>query len=299
MRPHLRFFTELDAQDLPALFTPEVCASLRALEAGVTMGLRDLSDARAQVIRQLTSEGISVGAWVLVPREQGYFAHAGNAPQIAERCEQVLAFASDHGLRFEAIGLDFEPPLEELDALLVRPLSTLWRWKRRSADHQRVAKARREYAELISRLRAAGQRVESYQFPTVLDDRAQAKTFWQRFAGAMDVEVDREVVMLYSSLVGRAVFESFGPHARAIGIGSTGGGVDPLPKLDWGRFVTDLRLAASWCDDVSIFSLEGCVSQGFLPRLLELDWTAPTPSARGRHVVNLARRVLGALTAGD
>jgi hypothetical protein len=297
VRPHLRFFTELDGSELPSLFTPDVVAALHRLEAGVTMGLTDLSATRAQVIRQLNGEGIPVGAWVLLPREAGYFAHADNAALVGARCEEILRFADAGQLTFEALGLDFEPALHELEALLRRPLSTLWMWKRRAADHARLARARGQYRALIARLRGRGLRVESYQFPTLLDDRAGQRTFWQRFAGAMDVEVDREVLMLYSSLFSPALLESFGPEARAIGIGSTGGGVDPLPKLGWSRFERDLRLASGWCDDVSIFSLEGCVEQGFLPRLLDFDWAAPAPRSPPRHVLSLARRLLGALTS--
>jgi hypothetical protein len=298
VRPHLHFFTELDGADLAGLFTPEVIAALRQLKAGVTMGLRDLSAERAASIRALNDAQVPVGAWVLVDRADGYFAHAGNAPVIAVRCAEVLAFAADQGLTFEALGLDFEPPLHELEALLRAPLPTLRKWKVLSADRPRLAQATAQYTQLINDLQARGVRVESYQFPTVLDDRKNGQTFWQRFAGAMNVPVDREVMMLYSSLFGRAVFDSFGPGARAIAIGSTGGGVDPLPKLDWPSFVEDLRAAAHWCDDVSIFSLEGCVAQGYLPRLVEFDWQlAPAPRASGRHVVSFARWLIGVVTS--
>lgn len=296
MRPHLHFFTELDGHDLPKLFTAEVIEALRVLRAGVTMGMRDLSPLRAATIRALNAASIPVGAWVLVDRAEGYFAHAGNVAAIEARCAQLLDFRTAHGLSFEALGLDFEPPLEELDALLAAPLTTLLGWKRRAADRSRQVAAIENYSRLINNLRARGERVECYQFPTVLDDRRRAQTFWQRFAGAMNVPVDREVMMLYSSIFGRAVFDSFGPETRAsaIAIGSTGGGVDPLPKLDWPAFANDLRSAASWCDDVSIFSLEGCVAQGFLPKLIDFDWNvAAAPPSSARHAVTFARWLIG------
>jgi hypothetical protein len=37
----------------------------------------------------------------------------------------------------------------------------------------------------------------------------------------------------------------------------------------------DLRLARKWTDHVAIFSLEGCLRQGYLGRLKEFDWQQP------------------------
>jgi hypothetical protein len=38
----------------------------------------------------------------------------------------------------------------------------------------------------------------------------------------------------------------------------------------------DLRLARHYCDQILIHSLEGCVWQGFLPRLRSLEWANDT-----------------------
>jgi len=73
--------------------------------------------------------------------------------------------------------------------------------------------------------------------------------------------------MLYSSLYGAPFLAAWAPACRAIGVGSTGGGVDPLPKLSFEDLARDLAAAQRWTDDVSIFSLEGCVEAGFLARL--------------------------------
>ncbi len=56
----------------------------------------------------------------------------------------------------------------------------------------------------------------------------------------------------------------------------TGGGVemdgmDQTP-LSWDEFSRDLRLARCSCDDIHVFSLEGCVKQGFIKPLLDFDW---------------------------
>ena len=48
-------------------------------------------------------------------------------------------------------------------------------------------------------------------------------------AGLVDIEVDREVWMLYTSFVrpnGAGVLASYAPEAQSVGLGSTGGGVE-------------------------------------------------------------------------
>jgi len=62
-------------------------------------------------------------------------------------------------------------------------------------------------------------------------------------------------------------------------IGSTGGGVDiglvDMRPLDWEELSRDLRLAWYWCEDLYIFSLEGCVRQGYMGRLKGFQWDYP------------------------
>jgi len=298
MRPtRLHFFNEQDLPELDGLFADAgVVRHLRALGAGVTMGLRDLTEERAAVVRHLLDEGVPVGAWLLLPRDDGYFATLDNAAHVEARYEAFRAWARHEGLAFESVGLDFEPDLREVTDLVARPARTLSRWAVRARDRQRLARARQRYAALVRRMRADGHRVETYQFPLLVDERGASSSFWQRFAGALDVEADREVVMLYSSLfgpLGPGVVEAWAPACRAIGVGSTGGGIDPLPKLTWDAFSHDLRVAARACRDVTVFSLEGCVQQGFLSRLLDFDWDAPVaPAPRLPRLATRASRLL-------
>ncbi len=280
MKPQrLSFFNEQDPEALTSLTArAEVTAALRTLNAGVTMGLRDLSGARADAVKRLADEGVRVGAWLLLPREHGYFATHDNGAAVTERVDAFLSWVTTHGLKFESLGFDFEPDIRELDSLFATPVRALSRWARRSADRARREAALTHYRALLSRLSAEGWAVESYQFPLLLEDRAAGSHFFQRFSSSLDVPVQREVVMAYSSLLGplgAGLLASWSPHARAIAVGSTGGGVDPLPKLSWPEFERDLRVAAQACRDVSVFSLEGCVERDWLPRLVDFDWAAP------------------------
>ena len=154
---------------------------------------------------------------------------------------------------------------------------------------RQMRRARTAYRALVSLIHASGYPVESYQYPLIADERRVGSTVLQRLAGVVDVSVDREVLMLYTSLLrpnGVGILASYAPEAQAIGLGVTGGGVvEPgLPTrepLTWDEFSRDLRLAWMWCDDLYIFSLEGCVEQGFLDRLGTFDWDLPilTPDA--------------------
>ncbi|MEW5743700.1 MAG: hypothetical protein AB1938_32610 [Myxococcota bacterium] len=296
MRPsRLHFFNEQDTPELEALFSDAgVVRHLRALRAGVTMGMRDLSEGRARVVKRLVDEGVPVGAWLLLPRDEGYFATLDNVEAVTRRYSELHAWARREGLCFEAVGLDFEPDLRELSSLLAHPTRTLGRWAWRATDRRRLARAREAYQALIHRIRADGYSAETYQFPLVLEERGGKGSLWQRFAGALDVEADREVVMVYSSLLGPlgpGAVEAWAPRCRAIGVGSTGGGIDPWPKLEWEALARDLRVAARHCRDVTLFSLEGCVTQGFLARLVDFSWDAPvTPTPRLPRVANLAVR---------
>lgn len=293
-RPQLHFFCELDAEPLVALAArTDLVPQLRALDAGVTLGLRDLSVERAAVLRDWHQAGVPVGAWLLLPRQQGYFATPDNVPQVEARVDAFLRWREAHHVPVASLGLDFEPALDELDALLAQPVATVAGWVRRARDEGRFVRARAHYTALVARLRGEGLRVEAYQPPMVLDDRRLGGTALSRITGAMAVSVDREVVMLYSSLYGVAGPGLVALAARecsAIGLGSTGGGVDPLPKLSWAQLERDLLVAAAVCRDLSLFSLEGCVAQGFLPRLVDFDWSRPAPGLLPQRLVASAFR---------
>lgn len=304
MKPRrLSFFNEQDAADLDALARDEATRRrLRALGASVTVGLRDLTDARAAAVQRLTGDGVPVSAWLLLEREHGYFATHDNAAAVEARVDDVLRWAARHRLSLDGLGLDFEPDLRELELLFARPARALGDWGRRARDRRRRDDALTRYRALVGRLSDAGWRVDAYQFPLLLEDRRAGSSFFQRFAGALDVPVQREVVMAYSSLLGPlglGLLDAWAPGATAVAVGSTGGGVDPLPKLSWAELARDLRLAARACDDVSVFSLEGCVQRDFLARLVDLDWAAPVAVPRlqraGARVVTGAARGLARL----
>ena len=112
--------------------------------------------------------------------------------------------------------------------------------------------------------------------------------------------------MLYISFmrtIGPGMVWSYGPEAPAVAVGTTGGGPDTpghpqMPVLRWDELARDLRLAVRWCDHIYIHSLEGCVWQGFLPRLRSFDWRPATEPPEGVWLASSLRHTLrGALWA--
>src|SRR5215467_6905792 len=68
---------------------------------------------------------------------------------------------------------------------------------------------------------------------------------------------------------------SLGRSAQGISIGSTDGegrpGIGSGP-LNWDEFSRDLIVASHFSKHIGVYNLEGCVHQGFLPRLEAMDW---------------------------
>ena len=305
MTPKLTFFCELDAAALQALFSaPQIIENLRALGAGVSLGLRDLSPERAEIVQRLNAAEIPVVAWLLLPEAQGYWFNLDNAPEAIAFYADFRTWTATHELQWAGVGLDIEPDMRELKKLFAGDHRALLTLLRRFLDPERLKRASAYYAGLIAQIRAEGYRVDEYAFPFVVDERKAGSQLMQRFLGLVDLEVDREVLMLYSSFMrpfGHGLLWSFAPSAGSIGVGSTGGGVtvggvDQIPPLTWDEFSRDLRLARAWSDAIHIFSLEGAVCQGFLSRLLTFDWDAPvTPPLHEFRQVERVRQVLRAV----
>ncbi|MBN1248804.1 MAG: hypothetical protein JXC32_14180 [Anaerolineae bacterium] len=306
--PKLTFACELPADALTALFADRtVTDTLVALGAKVSLGILDLSLERAAVVRSLNAAGVPVVAWLLLPTSQGYWFNADNGPYAVRRYAEFRAWTAEHNLDWDAIGIDIEPDLREMQALakgeLGRVLPTLLR---RSFDRARVARAQAIYTTLVTQMHIDGYRVESYQVPLIVDERRADSHVLQQLFGVVDVLVDRETLMLYTSFMrsgGPGLFWSYAGDADGIGVGSTGGGVDieGPPPLRWSEFVRDLRLARRWQDEIFIFSLEGCVERGYLRRLKGFAWDGPVHiPERGAQQVDFLRHFLrGVLWTGS
>lgn len=300
-RPPLTFFCELAGDALASLLADEaVAASLRALGASVSMAMLDRGPARASSIRRLLEGGVPVTAWVVLPREDGYFATIDNAARVAATCDALLAWLSAERLAVDRIGLDIEMDIEHMEALAEAPLSLVGPALRGSRRRRELLLAEADYAALVGSLRRRGLFVETYQLPPVVDARAARSTLMARAFGMLELGADREVLMLYSSALprGAAWVESYAPQADAIGLGVTGGGTVVVPRMGWDDLLRDLGVALRAERPIYLFSLEGCAERGWLERLRELPWEslpAPPPSREARLLDGLRGLLRGAL----
>jgi hypothetical protein len=233
------------------------------------------------VVQRLNAAGIPMIAWIALPREQGYYVNVSNAPQTAARFAEFDRWSADNGLRWEAVGLDIEPTLNEYGALTGHVGQLLSLCVRRAFDGERVHRANEAYAALIRQMQARGYKVQTYQLAFIADERSAHTTLLERIFGLVDVRGDQEVLMLYTTFtrqLGAALIWEYGPEAQAVAVGSTAASGDPAmdakyPPLTWEEFSRDLLAAHHFSPMVGIYSLEGCVRQGFMPRLKAMDWS--------------------------
>ena len=280
--PRLTFFCELDPVQLDALFRDDLIETLQEMKACISLGLLDFSPERAAVVRRLNQAGIPLTAWLLLPEEQGYYSNLGNAPQTITRFHHFLEWTKNQDLRWQGIGLDIEPDLHDTQRVFDEKWRVLPDLASRVFNQKRLRRAKEEYSRLVAQANQAGYSVASYQFPLIADERKADSTLIQRLTGILDLRVDKEVLLLYSSFFrpnGAGILMSYGPEAEAVALGCTGRGVDAGIQdhrpLDWEELARDLRLAWSWNPDLYIFSLEGCVEKGYLEKLKNFTWDQP------------------------
>jgi hypothetical protein len=156
----------------------------------------------------------------------------------------------------------------------------------------------------INLIRNDGFAIETYDFPLVVDESASNSRILTRLLGTPPLNADREVLMLYSSFFekgGDAILYNYAQNANCVGLGSTGGGVEvdgenELRSLRWIDLRRDLLISKEFCQNIYIFSLEGCVRNGFLDSLGNFDWneTVNLP-VRSSRQVSLFRKLLQSL----
>jgi hypothetical protein len=298
----LTFFTELEKEPLTALFRERgVIDQLIALNASVSMGILDFCDERAEVVRALNAKGVPVVAWQLLPKEQGYWYHLNNAPEAVERYRQFHEWSLREDLKWEAIGIDIEPDINEVQQLLKRRFRALSSCIKRLWNKKQFAEACAIYDSLVARMRADGYVVQSYECFFMADERKVGSSLLNRLFGLVDVPADKRVAMLYSSYfrpIGVGVLGIYAQTADAAAIGITGGGVEleglgHQDPMTWEEFSRDLRIANRCCHgDVHVFSLEGCVDLGYLDRLTDFDWNKSAACPRHWSALLQATRLL-------
>ena len=298
--PKLSFFNEQEGRELQRLFADStLIPNLQELHAEIRMGMLDLSPERAEVLKKLNEAGIPVVAWLLLPREKGYWFHSGNSEEAFKRYQEVKNWAEDTGIAFSGIGIDLELDMAEIELFKTNKLKLFGRVIGRLYDKKGFLEAREKYEELIDLIRRDGYTIESYYIPVVRYETERGRTSLQQASRFMDLETDKDIPMLYTSFMGNpyGVLKALAidENLDYVAIGSTGGGVDPsLPSMTWDDLAYDLRLATQTAKEIHIFCLEASVEKGFLPRLLDFDYAVPleTYPEQVKEVNSLIDRVM-------
>ena len=278
--PHIVFASDQSPEELKSMLSePGVVADLIELKAGIALALPDLTADRASLVRELNRDGIPVTAGLTVPPEQGYYLNASNGRQAEIRFSDFEKWTTAHELRWAEIGLDIEPNIQDFATLRQGSKWHLFlTLLERYFDIRRVREAKHTYSVLVREIQSYGYQVETYQFPFIEDERAVRSSVLERLTGIVDVRGDREVLMLYTSFNPRldsALIWVYGPEAQAIAVGSTTGPTsDPhFARLNWEEFSRDLMVANHFSHLIGVYNLQGCVRQGFLARLKNLNWS--------------------------
>lgn len=303
--PSVTFFCELKTHELDKLFASQaLIAQLRRMNANISMGMHDFSPERAKVVKKLTRAGIPVTAWLLLSAEEGYWTSLDTIHQTYQKYSELRVWTLENELTWAAVGLDIEPRIDFMQRLASDFPHQLPVLAKRYFTTRKYDRLERETRDLISQIHEDGYAVETYQFPTVVEERRANSTVLARLFGLPALDADREVLMLYSSMydrAGEAILWSYAREVSAVGVGSTGGGVtiEGLPtqrKLRWLELKRDLIIAAHHASHIYIFSLEGCVEQNMLDRVEILDWAAPQPlPVHDAREITLFRRVFQAV----
>ncbi|PDW03632.1 hypothetical protein [Candidatus Viridilinea mediisalina] len=286
--PQIIFFCDLPSSELePLLARPGVLTELATQGYGVALALRHLDASTAELVRTLNAQRIPTIAWLLLPPSEGVWLNVQNYPQVIERYQAFRMWVQANTLHFDGVGLDIEPPSAELDRLQRWGLPDLVRRIWLAHENVLFLPARAAYIELIAHIHHDGYEVHTYQLPILADDRRAGTTLVQRVLDIVDLPADLEVLICYSSApldklnhdLGGALITSYGPSADSIGVGivspSPRESSEELPPLAWEALERDLILAARHTDMIYIYSLEGCVERGLLPRLATINWDAP------------------------
>ncbi len=243
-------------------------------------------------------------AWLLLPEEEGYWFNIDNHEQATARYAAFREWTKKNKLHWVGIGLDIEMDINDMRQVLDQKQAEKFLSKiiQRLKNKNRVMVAQHAYKALVNWIHSDGYLVETYHFPFIEEERRAHSTVLQRTLGLVDLETDREVLMLYSSFLrpnGDAALWSYAPQADSVGVGNTGGGVDvegviDVAPLTWQEFSRDLHLCVMREKPIHIFCLEGCIAQGFLERLLDFDWDQVEPIPGGALKVRALRTGLAA-----
>jgi len=281
--PRLSFFCELPEKEFSKLFADSsLISELSEMQVSLRIGLHDFGAERTATIQRLNQAGIQVYAWLLLPESDGYWFNMHNGEKAAKRYEDFKKWTAENQLKWEGIGLDLEPDMNDARLAMTHPWKFGWKVYKRLYDNKSIKPAAEIYQRLISKMKTDGYVVESYIIPFLFEERAKKTTSFQKLLGIVDIETDKEIPMLYTSGLGNpGIIPLYHTEKMPVALGSTGGGVKiegfELAALTWDKLERDLLIASELTDEIVIFCLETSVQNGFLRNIKNLDFSQKAP----------------------
>ena len=281
--PHLSFFCELRGKEFNELFADSALINeLVEMQVSLRIGLHDFSSEITCTLQRLNQAGIPLFAWLLLPEEDGYWFNMYNGEKAGKRYDDFIKWTADNNLKWEGIGIDLEPDMNDGTLALTHPWKLAWKIYKRLYDNKSLNAGKELYQKLIARMKADGYSVESYLIPYIFEERARKTSSLQKFLGIVDIETDTEIPMLYTSAMGNpGIIPLYHQNKMPIALGSTGGGVNiegiELAAISWEKLEQDLLVASKLTDEILIFCLETSAQKGFLTKIKTLDFNQQAP----------------------
>ena len=220
----LTYMCDMPAAELADFFDEALIAHLGVHRVRLCLTMRDFSPLRAELVRRLNRARIAVVAWIVRDEHDSardYRMH--DAVLVGERYREFFQWSTQHGLGWDAIGIDVEPDIRDAVRFGDQPTVDVNTLVRRIADRWHIDAATADYATVVTQMRADGFAVESYEIHFVRDDRVSGSTIARRLLGLPDLAADRTVIQLYSSNVrpyGPGLIATYAPEASSVLIGS-------------------------------------------------------------------------------
>lgn len=273
------FLCAPEPKTLRALFENRfVLDDLKSLGAGVALGVRDFSEEHALAVCLLNRLNIPVSAWLMPSGEE---SGRWDCARVAEHYDTLTRWSERKGLRWSAVGFSACTPGKTEGA------------------GKPAGNPENAFIQLIERAHADGLAVEVfYNWPKA--DKQPAKYLGSpRFSARIPTNVERCVNLEPCRLKAGGELSAPRERSQAVCVSSTRAGQYPAEGAGgeaktWPEFAQELRLARQESAALYILSLESCAKQGFLDRMVTLEWNGEIPGAEGRKAGGV-RKIQGEL----
>jgi hypothetical protein len=288
-QPIVTYIYNMPGHTLADFWSEEVYTHLSIHQMRVCMAIRDTSDIRAGIVRQLNRRRIPVVAWI-VPDEHAttrdYRMH--DAEAFSERYQHIQQWSIAQGLRWDAIGIDIEPDIRDTVRFGDEPKVDYQTLIQRFGDRWHIDEATTSYQAVMARIHADGYQSESYEVPFVRDDRVSQSTVARRLLGLPNLATHHTVVRLCSSAArpyGPGLIATYAPEYTAVIIGSVDDGDDANHPMSLTELLRDVaHVASCGIKRIYITEMAHIFANGWHEHIAQPTWwRQPLPVADENH----------------